>query len=247
MKRSSVYVAAGLFFAAAMIKLFLPDKPAETVPASYSAAVPAQAVVQQRSSGTESTVKREAVTVTINAAEFLKPDRYAALDTGLPAPVEKAVETFLDEQAPYEDLGIPANVSFDVPPVTFRYVRPVKAEISSPFGYRVHPMENLTKVHYGADMAALSGDDIGCFAAGTVTEVGENEADGRFIRVAHDDGFESLYAHCGTVYVSEGQHVQAGQKIALVGVSGRVTGPNLHFELKKDGVYLNPEFYFAAL
>ncbi len=248
MKRSSVYVAAGLFFAAAVVKLLTPDKPAETVPASYAASVPAQAIVEQSSSETESPVmKREAVTVTINAAEFLKPDRYAALDTGLPAPVEKAVETFLDEQAPYEDLGIPANVSFDVPQPSFRYVRPVKAEVASPFGYRVHPMENLTKFHYGADMAALSGDDIGCFAAGTVTEVGENESDGRFIRVSHDDGFESMYAHCGTIYVSKGQHVQAGEKIALVGVSGRVTGPNLHFELKKDGVYLNPEFYFAAL
>ena len=241
MRRSSVYVAAGLFLAAIAVKLLAPESTSDTVQVISSAAVPVKTTQE------EETVRVEPITVMINAAEYLGVDRYAALNTDLPEPVERAVETFLDDQAAYEDLGIPANVSYDIPKPSFRFVCPVKAATSSGFGYRVHPLENLTKFHYGTDLAALSGDDIMCFAAGTVKEVGSDAVNGNFIRVSHEDGFESMYAHCGTVYVSEGQRVQMGEKIALVGVSGRVTGPHLHFELTKDGNYLNPEFYFAAL
>ena len=183
----------------------------------------------------------------INAAEYLGVDRYAALNTDLPEPVERAVETFLDDQAAYEDLGIPANVSYDIPKPSFRFVCPVKAATSSGFGYRVHPLENLTKFHYGTDLAAISGDDIVSFADGTVTEVGQDDTLGHFLRIEHEDGYESLYAHCGTIFARQGQRVSAGEKIALVGISGRVTGPHLHFELTKDGVHMNPEFFFAAI
>ncbi len=246
MKRSSVYVAAGLFLAAVAVKLLVPENTSGKEAVYPTAAVTAEASQENTASAAE-TARTEAVTVTINAAEYLGIDRYAALNKELPEPVEKAVETFLDDQAPYEDLGIPANVSYDILKPSFRFVCPVKAATSSGFGYRVHPLENLTKFHYGTDLAALSGDDILCFADGTVKEVGSDEMNGRFIRISHAEGFESMYAHCGTVYVREGQSVRAGEKIALVGVSGRVTGPHLHFELTKNGTYLNPEFYFAAL
>ena len=243
MKRSSVYVAAGLFIAAVAVKLLAPDSSSDGI-TSTPASVSVETMEHRETAETE---ERAAVTVMINAAEVLGTDRSAALNMDLPEPVEKAVETFLDDQAAYEDLGIPANVSYDIPRPSFRFVCPVKAATSSGFGYRVHPLENLTKFHYGTDLAALSGDDIVCFASGTVKGIGFDDTNGNYIRVSHEDGFESMYAHCGTIYVKEGQHVQAGEKIALVGVSGRVTGPHLHFELTKNGTYLNPEFYFAAL
>ena len=97
------------------------------------------------------------------------------------------------------------------------------------------------------DLAANSGDDIVCFASGTVTEVGENGTSGKFLRVEHEDGYATMYAHCSQIYVEEGQKVNAGEKIALVGATGKATGPNLHFELTHDGVYLNPAFYMAAI
>jgi len=154
---------------------------------------------------------------------------------------------FMEEQQPFVDLGVPANVSYDAPMPKFSFVQPLSARVSSDFGYRLHPIDNETKFHYGMDLAANSGDDIVCFASGTVTEVGENGTSGKFLRVEHEDGYATMYAHCGQIYVEEGQKVNAGEKIALVGATGKVTGPNLHFELTHDGVYLNPAFYMAAI
>lgn len=245
MKRSSVAIAAGLFLTAVVVKLAIPANTKDSKSTGQTVSVPiAQVSAIEDQAQTNET---EAVTVTVNAAEYLGLGYAQTAAEDLPPEVELAVETFLETQAPYEELGIPANVSYEVPQLNFPYVSPVKARVSSSFGYRVHPLENLTKFHYGTDMAALSGDDICCFAEGTVTEVGEDDTQGKYIRVQHPEGFESLYAHCGTIYVQEGQKVSAGEKIGLVGMSGKVTGPHLHFELTKDGEYLNPEFYMAAL
>jgi len=244
MKRVSPYLAAGLFLAAVAAKLLIPSSSGRSVPTSGAAMSdpPAAAETIQAE-----TTAKEPVIVTINAADYLGVDRNKSISSILPEAVERAVETFLDEQAPYEELAVPADVSYDVPSLSFSYVKPVRASVSSSFGYRTHPLENLTRFHYGTDLAALSGDDILCFADGTVSEVGFDETNGNFIRVDHADGVSTMYAHCGLVYVKEGQAVGMGEKIGLVGVSGKVTGPHLHFELTRNGVFLNPEFYLAAL
>jgi murein DD-endopeptidase MepM/ murein hydrolase activator NlpD len=240
MKRSTVTLAAGLILTAAAIKLAFPAKTGQEVYTSGSAQT---ADVSAAESG--STMP---VVVTINAGELLSGTEDSTEESvQLPPAVEEAIETFLESQEPFEDLAIPADVTYEAELPDFEYVSPVAAECSSGFGYRVHPLENLTKFHYGTDLAAQSGDDIHCFADGTVTEVGQNETMGKFIRVSHADGYASLYAHCGTVYVAKGQSVAAGEKLGLVGSSGKVTGPHLHFELTKNGVFLNPAFCLAAL
>lgn len=248
MKRSTIIIAAGLLFTAAALKLAFPSESKKVIDAVKDNTGAADETILQDIpylSGADTSVP---VTVTINAADFLSgTESESETSAELPPAVEEAVETFLAEQTPYESLDVPANVTYDVELPSFPYVRPVTAATSSGFGYRVHPLENLTKFHYGTDLAALSGDDIVSFADGTVTEVGEDETYGKFIRISHDDGFASMYAHCGTVYVTEGQVVDMGEKIALVGTTGKVTGPNLHFELTKDGMFVNPEFYLAAL
>lgn len=245
MKRSTLTLAAGLLFTAAAVKLAYPSQSKKAIDTLILPTSAPSAFVQSETVPV-SLSEREPVTVTINAAEYFgQPD--LPVDAELPQPVEEAVETFLSAQEPYSSFALPANVSYDVSLPGFPYVRPVSAAASSSFGYRVHPLENLTKFHYGTDLAALSGDDILCFADGRVTEVGEDEDNGRFIRVEHKDGYATMYAHCGTVYVRQGQLVSAGEKLALVGTSGKVTGPHLHFEVTKDGVYMNPEFLFAAL
>lgn len=184
---------------------------------------------------------------TINLGEYLALDNSTVSAANLPPAVEEAVAVFLEQQSPFSDLGLPEDVSYDVNVIPFDYVTPVIAETSSGFGYREHPLEHITKFHFGTDFAANSGDDIVSFAEGIVTVVGEDDSFGKHIRIEHKDGYESFYAHCSKIYVSNGQYVQAGEKIALVGDTGQVTGPHLHFELTKDGIYTNPEFYLAAI
>lgn len=247
-KRATIYVAAGLFAAAAAAKLFFPARTSETIHtiensfhrADYQTAATTTVITE---AAKETTTP---VTITINAAEFLGLAEPASSGELSPA-VEEAMAAFMEEQQPFVDLGIPANVSYDAPMPEFSFVRPLSARVSSDFGYRLHPIDNQTKFHYGMDIAANSGDDIVSFAAGTVTEVGENSTSGKFLRVEHEDGYATMYAHCGLIYAQEGQNVQAGEKIALVGATGKATGPHLHFELTHDGVYLNPAFYLAAV
>ena len=240
MKRSTAALAVGLILTAAALKAVFPGKSREviyTVKDTVSIADTAEETAS---------VVREPVIMTINAGDFLGGTETTETST-LPDAVEEAVETFLTQQMPFEAYPVPDNVSYEALLPDFPYIKPVDAPCSSDFGYRVHPMENLTKFHYGTDLAAQSGVDILSFADGVVTEVGQSESLGNFIRVSHDDGYATLYAHCGVVYVTRGQAVRMGDKLGLVGSTGKVTGPNLHFELTKDGVYLNPSFCLAAL
>ena len=115
--------------------------------------------------------------------------------------------------------------------------------ISSGFGYREHPTEGEERFHYGLDLAADTGAAIACFADGTVKAVGESSSYGKYLIVSHEGGYGTLYAHCSRITISSGKTVKKGEKIAEVGETGIATGPHLHFELQKDGVYLNPIYY----
>lgn len=102
--------------------------------------------------------------------------------------------------------------------------------------------------HHGLDIAAKTGSAILAGHGGTVTEAGwKNDIYGYAVVIDHGNGWQTLYAHCSRVLVSAGQSVQQGQKIALVGSTGNSTGPHLHLEISKDGVYLNPRVYFGDL
>lgn len=240
MKRATIFVAAGLFLLATTIKLAFPEKSKDTIGAIRTVVTGENRIAAAEASSDSA----EAVTVTINAADFLAG---VEGDAVLSEAAAAAVETFLAEQSAYSAMEIPSNVSYGVPEIGFRFVRPVQAKVSSAFGYREHPIEEVTSFHYGMDLAADCGDDILSFADGTVSSVGQDEVHGNYVCIDHADGYSSTYAHCSTVYVSEGQSVLAGEKIALVGSTGEVTGPHLHFELTKDGVFLNPAFFFASL
>lgn len=159
-------------------------------------------------------------------------------DSALP----QAVQTFLDAQALYAE-SLPANVSYEMPSLPFDYTTPVSGYHSSGFGYRVHPVYQDVRFHYGTDFAAYSGEMICAFADGTVTVAAYNESYGNYIVIAHADGWQSLYAHCSKLMVNSGETVTRGEKIALVGATGLATGPHLHFELSCDGTYANPEYY----
>lgn len=162
----------------------------------------------------------------------------------VPEHVRQAVNAFLETQAEFSDYDLPTTVSYDYLEIPFEYSAPVSGYTSSGFGYRLHPVENIVKFHYGTDYAVNSGTDIFSFADGTVTEVNWDDGYGNYIRVSHDGGWSTLYAHCSQTFVQAGQSISKGDKIALAGATGEVTGPHLHFELLHDGIYTNPEFFF---
>ena len=154
-----------------------------------------------------------------------------------------AREIFLQEQADFSDYVPPDNVSYDVFALPFERQSPVLGSASSGFGYRLHPICNEVLFHYGTDFAADAGTEIHAFADGTVAAAGEEEGYGQYLMIDHGSGYMTLYGHCSSIFVSEGDVVQRGDTIASVGQTGRASGPHLHFELMHNGVYLNPEFY----
>lgn len=125
----------------------------------------------------------------------------------------------------------------------FFSAQPLSGTVESRFGWREHPVEGGTKFHYGVDVAAAEGTAIRCFADGRVTVVGESTTLGRYVKVAHDGGYATLYGHCQEISASDGQEVRRGEVIAQVGSTGQATGPHLHFELTRGQVYLNPIYY----
>ena len=160
-----------------------------------------------------------------------------------PQPTENpAVAAFLESQSAYSEYAVPANVSYECPALPFEYVSPVSGIKSSGFGYRMHPIENTVKYHYGTDFAANTGTAVSAFADGVIVAVGESESYGKYVIIDHIDGYSTLYAHCSELCMNCG-NVNRGDVIAKVGSSGAATGPHLHFELMHDDSYLNPEFY----
>ena len=146
----------------------------------------------------------------------------------------------------YSQENLPECVSMEQVVLGFDYTGPLTGTVSSPFGYREHPTEGAERFHYGVDVAAEEGTKIACFANGTVKAVGESSSYGKYLIVTHDDGVETLYAHCSAITVSSGQTVQRGETVARVGETGIATGPHLHFELQKQGTYLNPIYYVSC-
>lgn len=147
----------------------------------------------------------------------------------------------------YSQENLPEGVSMEQALLGFDYCAPVEGSVSSDFGYREHPTEGEERFHYGVDLAADEGAEVRCFADGAVTAVGDSSSYGRYCVVAHEGGYSTLYAHCSRITVSSGAAVRRGQKIAEVGQTGMATGPHLHFELQREGTYLNPIYYVSAL
>ncbi|MFA9397563.1 MAG: M23 family metallopeptidase [Clostridiaceae bacterium] len=118
---------------------------------------------------------------------------------------------------------------------------PCQGEISSYFGDRENPFDlSSTEYHKGLDIANYYGTKIYASAKGTVTLATYYGGYGNAIIINHHNGYETIYGHTSKIYVSEGDEVEKGDLIALVGSTGSSTGPHLHFELRKNGVPINP-------
>jgi murein DD-endopeptidase MepM/ murein hydrolase activator NlpD len=112
--------------------------------------------------------------------------------------------------------------------------------ISSPFGYRTHPITGKRAFHAGIDIPAPQGTAVLAAADGEVTGIGEHPRLGRYVKVSHADGTYSLYGHLQKAEASMGAVVKAGERIGRVGSTGRSTGPHLDFSIRQAGKPFDP-------
>lgn len=122
---------------------------------------------------------------------------------------------------------------------------PVDGTISSPFGWRIDPINHTRAWHTGLDIQAQSGSKVTAGMAGTVTYAGEDAVLGKMVIIDHGNGVESVYGHNRELLVKAGDTINSGTQIATVGSSGRTNGSHLHFEIRQNGLSINPEPYFS--
>jgi len=122
-------------------------------------------------------------------------------------------------------------------------VAPVVGVITDGFGPRIDPFTHQPAFHDGLDISAAVGTVISAPADGIVTFADRDSSYGRVLKINHGYGYTTLYAHLDRLLVKEGARVTRGQPIGKVGMSGRSTGPHLHYEVWKDGEKQNPLFY----
>jgi septal ring factor EnvC (AmiA/AmiB activator) len=117
---------------------------------------------------------------------------------------------------------------------------PVNGSITSPYGWRVHPIYGGYRFHTGIDLSAGYGEIISAASDGIVIFTGWYDGYGYTVVIDHGSGYSSLYAHCSSILVRKGQTVYKGEAIARVGSTGNSTGPHLHFEIRQNGSPINP-------
>jgi len=120
------------------------------------------------------------------------------------------------------------------------FMKPVVGVVSSRYGLRQDPFSDKRQFHKGIDIACPSGSKVVAAADGRVVFAGVMSGYGNLVIIEHQNGYRSLYGHLESFLVKEGQAVGRGQMIALSGATGIVTGPHLHFEVRRKGQPLNP-------
>lgn len=127
----------------------------------------------------------------------------------------------------------------------FKWPAPSYTRISDDYGNRTHPILGVQQFHNGVDMAAPGGSPILAAYDGKVVAAAYNASMGNYIMINHGGGLYTIYMHASALYVSTGDTVTRGQKIAAVGTTGRSTGNHLHFSVRKDGAYVSPWNYLS--
>lgn len=125
--------------------------------------------------------------------------------------------------------------------------RPItRGWLSSYFGLRTDPFTGRRVHHSGIDFAGKSGSDIVAVAAGVVTYSGKRSGYGNLVEINHGNGYVTRYGHCKKNLVHVGQTIKKGEVVALMGTTGRSTGPHVHFEVMRNGRHVDPKRYIHA-
>jgi murein DD-endopeptidase MepM/ murein hydrolase activator NlpD len=120
---------------------------------------------------------------------------------------------------------------------------PVLGWVTSGFGFRTNPFTGLTQMHEGIDISNRVGTMVAAPADGIISDMGSDLAHGRILVISHGFGTTSRFSHLNKVFVKVGQKVKRGDKVAEVGMTGKSTGPHLHYEVRLNGIPVNPVRY----
>ncbi len=120
---------------------------------------------------------------------------------------------------------------------------PSQGWVTGGFGYRISPFTGRKEMHEGLDIAGRFGSPVLAPANGTVVRVGYDNGYGKLVEIDHGYGVVTLYGHNSDIFVSVGDTVKRGKKIAALGSTGRSTGPHIHYEVRLNGVPVNPFRY----
>lgn len=116
--------------------------------------------------------------------------------------------------------------------------------IASGFGYRIHPIYGIAKMHNGLDFTAPQGTPIYATGDGTVTTAGASAGTGNHVIINHGYGYETVYMHMVRIKARDGQRVKRGEVIGWVGSTGASTGPHCHYEVHINGTAVDPVYFF---
>ena len=180
--------------------------------------------------GPENTAVEDSITV---------PDFIESLES-----LSKQVDDRSDQLGLLETMLMSRNLEDEVSPAG----RPIKRGwISSYYGMRTDPFTGRREHHKGMDLAGKDGSDVIAVGAGVVTWAGDRYGYGKLVEVNHGNGYATRYGHSKELLVEVGDAVKKGQVLALMGSTGRSTGPHVHFEVLYKGKAVDPKKYILAV
>jgi murein DD-endopeptidase MepM/ murein hydrolase activator NlpD len=144
----------------------------------------------------------------------------------------------------HEQMDLINNTPSILPTFSTNITSPFGMNITSPFGMRRNPVNGVRQFHDAIDFSGKRGDKIYATAEGVVITTAYHDIRGKYVKIMHKFGFETLYAHLDEILVSEGQKVKKGDIIGTMGGTGRTTGINLHYGVSLYGRKVNPGDYF---
>ncbi|WP_052121535.1 M23 family metallopeptidase [Inquilinus limosus] len=160
------------------------------------------------------------------------------LETEAPAAARPFAPSTLDARA--------ATLATRLP--TLPLATPLRTEyrMSSPFGYRIHPITGVETLHAGLDLVAPRGTPIFATGSGRVLRAGVAGGYGNLVEIQHAEGLVTRYGHMDSIAVTEGQAVTAGTVLGTLGSTGDSTGPHVHYEVRRGGQPVDPMPFLEA-